>query len=714
MVERATTTAATAVSREGVILIGKSPLFQEGSRRARKFNLGPKAPVCDVVMKGGVTSGVVYPYAVLRLAQKFRLAGIGGTSAGAIAAALTAAAEYARQAKVRGSSFSRFEERCMNLPKILPTLFQPLAKHRSVFALAMATLKATDNGLPRKDRLQGLRDLFFSAAGLQTWSVIGASVVCGMLAAARYSRYYGWHQSLWAAGFGLGSGLLLLLLFLIAVRWTSQLPIFGYVALVAVAAAASIAAPIRHPAAVFLPAVIGGGFGMVAAITFLGNRLIGRLRDTDFGLCSGLKAQETDPDAVTDWLHNSIQYVAGRGIAGDPLTFGDVQNVLSSKKDPNVALRMITTNITLRRPYALPDLGGEGETVGWIPDEWKPLFPKTVIDFMMKDDPSYLTDDKPRRLPDGDDLPVVVGARMSLSFPLLFSAVPVHQLTPGGWASAGRMLLVDGGLSSNMPLHFFDSLGPPAYPTFAFNLDDDARLGPPPKPAWPQRVKAAWAALTGRSTAHRLRETLRLAAGRPVKPFKEPPEASRISLHMPGDPSPSLTHMPTSMLGQYLGGLLGAAKDWQDNLLSIMPGQSDRIVRIGLAPGEGGLNLTMPASRSRKLMRLGYRAGAELAIGFDLDAHRVRRALAAYQEIERVAEVFERTWTNGRLQTKLKSARAPVDSPAWQDTTARQLIIDRFGELATWALTLHPPVRNHLFPRPRGALRLTPNLSGDQ
>jgi hypothetical protein len=47
-----------------------------------------KLPACDLVMKGGITSGVVYPSLVMRLAEKYRFASIGGTSAGAIAAAV--------------------------------------------------------------------------------------------------------------------------------------------------------------------------------------------------------------------------------------------------------------------------------------------------------------------------------------------------------------------------------------------------------------------------------------------------------------------------------------------------------------------------------------------------------------------------------------------------------------------------------------------------
>jgi hypothetical protein len=40
---------------------------------------------CDIVMKGGITSGIVYPRAVSRLARDYRFQSIGGTSAGAIA-----------------------------------------------------------------------------------------------------------------------------------------------------------------------------------------------------------------------------------------------------------------------------------------------------------------------------------------------------------------------------------------------------------------------------------------------------------------------------------------------------------------------------------------------------------------------------------------------------------------------------------------------------
>ena len=59
---------------------------------------------CDLVMKGGITSGIVYPNAVLALSRDFRFKNIGGTSAGAIAAAATAAAALGDRKHVASGS----------------------------------------------------------------------------------------------------------------------------------------------------------------------------------------------------------------------------------------------------------------------------------------------------------------------------------------------------------------------------------------------------------------------------------------------------------------------------------------------------------------------------------------------------------------------------------------------------------------------------------
>src|SRR5262245_631544 len=74
---------------------------------------------CDIVMKGGITSGVAYPLAICELARHYSFKNIGGTSAGAIAAAAAAAAEYSRRTgRVRTDSGSGYP-RLAKLPEWL-------------------------------------------------------------------------------------------------------------------------------------------------------------------------------------------------------------------------------------------------------------------------------------------------------------------------------------------------------------------------------------------------------------------------------------------------------------------------------------------------------------------------------------------------------------------------------------------------------------------
>jgi hypothetical protein len=75
---------------------------------------------CDLVMKGGITSGVIYPKLIHQLSQRYRFKNIGGTSAGAIAAGACAAAEYGRQ-NGRTGAFERLKE----LPEELGQTVQP-------------------------------------------------------------------------------------------------------------------------------------------------------------------------------------------------------------------------------------------------------------------------------------------------------------------------------------------------------------------------------------------------------------------------------------------------------------------------------------------------------------------------------------------------------------------------------------------------------------
>lgn len=64
----------------------------------------------DLTMRGGTTSGVVYPLAVCEVASRFRVRNVGGASAGAIAAAVTAAAEVGRSSQLPAERYAPLSE----------------------------------------------------------------------------------------------------------------------------------------------------------------------------------------------------------------------------------------------------------------------------------------------------------------------------------------------------------------------------------------------------------------------------------------------------------------------------------------------------------------------------------------------------------------------------------------------------------------------------
>lgn len=98
-------------------------------------------------MKGGIASGIVYPRAIVELSRHYRFRSIGGTSAGAIAAAVTAAAEYQRRRTGSRAGFEILEK----LPEELGTevepgkskllsLFQPQPPMRRLFSVFIGAL----------------------------------------------------------------------------------------------------------------------------------------------------------------------------------------------------------------------------------------------------------------------------------------------------------------------------------------------------------------------------------------------------------------------------------------------------------------------------------------------------------------------------------------------------------------------------------------------
>ena len=105
-------------------------------------------------MKGGLTKGIVYPKAIALLARRYRFRSIGGTSAGAVAAAITAAAEFNRRHTGTRAGFDTLshlpEELQENIPgtrhsKLL-SLFQAQTGTKRLFSTLVASLNSPGMG----------------------------------------------------------------------------------------------------------------------------------------------------------------------------------------------------------------------------------------------------------------------------------------------------------------------------------------------------------------------------------------------------------------------------------------------------------------------------------------------------------------------------------------------------------------------------------------
>jgi hypothetical protein len=332
---------------------------------------------CDVVMKGGITSGVVYPLALCRLAEKFLLQNIGGTSAGAIAAAGAAACEYGRRNN-RGEGYAALEalpDWLGEIPKgsddsHLFGLFQPAERARGLYALLIAAIS-------NPKQTVGFEIMMSALANWKLRAALGALPGLGLFA----------------------------LLFL---------------ALASRTGATAVIALVAGLLGAFAIAVIGA----LALLGFTLYRQAPRvLADNYFGLCRGLRASGAPsgtPEALTEWLHGFIQRASG---ADRVLTFGQLWHRTDGPRE--IDLTMITTCLTLGRPYRLPFALSDG--FYFDPNELRSFFPAEVVDHLIAVAAGTSPRDGLLPLPDPAELPVVFAARLSLSFPLLLSTVPLHR-----------------------------------------------------------------------------------------------------------------------------------------------------------------------------------------------------------------------------------------------------------------------------------------------
>jgi hypothetical protein len=200
-------------------------------------------------------------------------------------------------------------------------------------------------------------------------------------------------------------------------------------------------------------------------------------------------------------------------------------------------------------------------------------------------------------LPDAPNLSILLGARMSLSFPFLLSAVPLYAADVSTKNKDGKFELVrclfsDGGLTSNFPIHFFDA-PLPSRPTFGINLVP-ASVKPMAEMDDGQQVKTPVA--SGLTQAER---------------------ESWSRIYMPARNSGGVSY--AARFNQFEGivgffsALFDTARNWADTELTAMPGYRDRIVHVALSEDEGGLNLNMPKDVIDKVGERGALAGELLA-----------------------------------------------------------------------------------------------------
>jgi hypothetical protein len=213
--------------------------------------------------------------------------------------------------------------------------------------------------------------------------------------------------------------------------------------------------------------------------------------------------------------------------------------------------------------------------------------------------------------------------------------------------------------------------------------------------------------------------------------FNEKRVPEDIKAHYPPDDPHSRVWLPKTtsagsgllIPGEPLNGivaffmrLIDAAKDWQDNLQSTLPGYRDRIVHVGLKSDEGGLNIAMPPKLVLALGTYGALAGVDMRDDFDLDEHRWRRFLVAMDRLDHTVDDIAAAY-NG--QGGIESFAAFLDrypyppNPVSYENAARkhlETLKTRVADLAElsrrWEDQLQIPDKE--LPHPKTDLRITP------
>lgn len=578
------------------------------------------APVaeCDLIMKGGITSGVVYPPAILELKNSYRFRSIGGTSAGAIAAALTAAAEFGRSRQ----GFETLGQASAQLgqPGFLLSLFRPTGGTGPLFRFMLRLFVLLSGKRKRPPETvaaihRGLAEStpFAYAIGVVMAATLGLAFAAGVVAF--------WRPGLLAQGLVLHG---ILALFALNAFWTA-------VAIGCLLVGIVLLAP--------LPGLIR--LLWILARTVPHNHL---------GVCRGTREKPSDAPALTEWLDEQLQRCAGRTVNDAPLTFGELwagppgSAVPGDAVKPSIDLRMVTTCLSQHQPYVLPFTQ---EVFAMRDADAAQFFPPRIAEWLSARAPAVQAGVKLPEgfhyLPAAADLPVLVAVRMSLSFPVLFSAVPLYSLPLASpprrpdaqpvTIKAGHLQLnwfSDGGICSNFPVHFFDRWLP-RRPTFGITLT---------------ALPAESFVKGGRLSSDYL------AMARPsgqigiIKEDPGPRSQFNDPVYLPraGDEqAPEWVPLGDAESGgrdhpdlfRFLGATFATAQSYRDNSQSLLPSYRERVVQIRMQEDEGGLNLNMPAATVQRIAEHGRQAGAVLREQFNFAEHQWVRYRVLLAELEK-------------------------------------------------------------------------------
>jgi predicted acylesterase/phospholipase RssA len=661
----------------------------------------PKRHQCDLIMKGGTTSGVIYPKAILRLSEGlgdkpgYDFVNIGGTSAGAIAATFAAALQYAINKPARSdtpdAARSRFRERTDKLtePYFLLNLFRPTNTTRELFEVFLCFLE--------KRKVIRLLRACWRAAKL---SVSLISIGFFLAITGLISILLGYFDliPMYLAGLGIWCGL-----------WLTALGvIFFFVAL--------------------LKLVPG---------------YIKQLESNNHGFVKGTHHAEAplrgsgDYPVLCDWIEESLRHIANMG--SRCLTFEDLED-----DEVKVTLRLLTSNSSQNLSYVLPL--DETEWLIFDKKEFSDYFPDNVIKELTGEANAEEKSTRQSRieartgknitLTEGlfflptKKLPLVVAARMSLSFPILFSAVPLYTIpaelmvTPQEQPLRKSQLILnhftDGGLSSNLPVHFYDKWMP-LKPTFCLNLS--SWEGNKSRPSTVKAVRAAVKAedVAGKAYTFNLlpsknsSETEQLVMGDQTLPpstcstVKSGSESVSARITLLGTQEIwQPDQFSTERLGAYIVNLFSTTQNNRDNENMRLPSVRDRVVSIALDNRkEGGLNLTMDQTTVTFLTDLGEEAAQRLLNCFDFEKHQWVRAHVLVPPLlagfDRMLKFRKSIGSKARMRKWLKG------SEGWPYTVDAQWS-ERVGDLMDRFAALKRKPRSQGGPSPRVALGLRKNV----